>query len=53
MSNVAMFLTGAFFTLPVAGGLYVLIRAAIADGRRNDRVHSEQADLAERSRTIG
>lgn len=53
MSNVGLFITGAFFTLPVAGGLYVLIRAAIADGRRNDRVHAEQAELAERSRTNG
>ena len=50
MSNVAMFITGAFFTLPVAGGLYVLIRAAIADGREND-LRREQANVTERHTT--
>lgn len=50
MSNVALFITGALFTLPVAGGLYVLIRGAIADGREND-LRREQAKVAERPTT--
>ena len=52
MSNVGLFITGAFFTLPVAGGLYLLFRAAIADGRYNDD-HADAGKTAERSRTNG
>ena len=51
MSNVALFITGAFFTLPVAGGLYVLFRGAIADGREND-LRAEQAKTTQPDTTI-
>ncbi len=43
MSNLALFITGVVATTPAAAGVYVLIRAAIADGRENDRIHAEIA----------
>ena len=50
MSSVALFITGALFTVPVAGGLYVLIRGAIADGREND-LRADPAKAAQQDTT--
>jgi hypothetical protein len=47
MSNLGLFITGVISSLPAAAGVFVLIRAAIADGRENDRV---QAEITERER---
>ena len=43
MSNVGLFITGVISSLPAAAAVYVLIRAAIADGRENDRIQAEIA----------
>ena len=52
MSNLGLFITGVIASTPAAGGVCVLIRAAIADGRENDRIHAEilQTERADRSR---
>ena len=47
MSNLSLFITGVISSIPAGAGVYVLIRAAIADGRENDRI---QAEIAQRER---
>jgi hypothetical protein len=47
MSNVGLFIIGSIITIPVAGGLYGLLRAALIDGRENDRVQAEAEDRNE------
>ena len=42
MSNVGLFLAGVAVTIPAALGIVLLIVAAFADGRENDRLHAEQ-----------
>lgn len=42
MGDVGLFIAGVLITIPAAGGIVALILAALADGRENDRIHSQQ-----------
>jgi len=42
MSNVGLFIAGVLVTIPAFLGIVLLIVAAVADGRENDRIHAEQ-----------
>jgi hypothetical protein len=48
MSNTGLFIMGTIVTVPVAAGLFGLLRAALLDGRENERVQREVHDRAER-----
>lgn len=47
MSNLGLFISGVISSIPATAGVYMLIRAAIADGRENDRI---QAEIVQRDR---
>lgn len=44
MSNVGLFIIGVAITVPMAVTMFFLLRAAVADGRENDRIQAERAD---------
>lgn len=41
MDDVGLFIAGVLITVPAASGIVLLILAAIADGRDNDRVQAQ------------
>lgn len=42
MGDVGLFIAGFLITIPAAAGIVVLVIAAIADGRENDRIQAQQ-----------
>ena len=42
MGDVGLFIAGFLITIPAAAGIVVLVIAAIADGRENDRVQARR-----------
>ena len=41
MGDVGLFIAGFLITIPAAAGIVALVIAAIADGRENDRIHTQ------------
>ena len=42
MGDVGLFIAGFLITIPAVAGIVVLVLAAIADGRENDRIQAQQ-----------
>jgi hypothetical protein len=42
MGDVGLFIAGVLITIPAASGIVLLVIAAIADGRENDRIQAQR-----------